>query len=139
MDAHVPEIDIIGGVFALHSRFNDQLDTMKTEWALSRPERSVIINLQQPRRLGWLAQELLLVPSSLTVIADNLTKKGYVVREDDPTDRRAKRLRLTEKGINARILFEENASDVVRDVTGLNEDEILQLACLMRKVTLKLK
>lgn len=132
--AHLSEIDIIGGVMALYSRIHDQLSELSVEHALSRPERSVIINLRQPRRLGWLAQELQLVPSAMTVIADGLTQKGLVIRENDPEDRRAMQLRLTKEGYDILNEFELAASRIVREAAGFTDAQVTELAVLMRKV-----
>ena len=49
-------------------------------------------------RPGILAETLSLEPSSLVRVVDHLIENGLVERHDDPQDRRAKILRLTEAG-----------------------------------------
>jgi MarR family transcriptional regulator for hemolysin len=50
-------------------------------------------------RPGILAETLSLEPSSLVRVVDHLIENGLVERHDDPQDRRAKILRLTEAGM----------------------------------------
>jgi MarR family transcriptional regulator for hemolysin len=50
-------------------------------------------------RPGVLAETLTLEPSSLVRVVDHLIENGLVARHDDPQDRRAKILRLTEAGM----------------------------------------
>ena len=49
-------------------------------------------------RVSELAERAQITKQSMGYLADSLTAAGYVTQEPDPTDRRAKRVRLTEKG-----------------------------------------
>jgi MarR family transcriptional regulator for hemolysin len=49
-------------------------------------------------RPGVLAETLSLEPSSLVRVVDHLLESGLLERHEDPNDRRAKILRLTEEG-----------------------------------------
>jgi MarR family transcriptional regulator for hemolysin len=49
-------------------------------------------------RPGVLAETLSLEPSSLVRVVDQLIESGLVARHEDPNDRRAKILRLTDEG-----------------------------------------
>ena len=49
-------------------------------------------------RLSALSERLLIRPASVTGVVDRLERAGLVGRENDPTDQRAKFVRLTDEG-----------------------------------------
>jgi DNA-binding MarR family transcriptional regulator len=51
-----------------------------------------------PQRMGHLAHRLGVVPRTITPMVDALEDGGLVTREDDPDDRRATMLRITDAG-----------------------------------------
>ncbi|MDX6366975.1 MAG: hypothetical protein QOK30_2051 [Nocardioidaceae bacterium] len=51
-----------------------------------------------PQRMGHLAHRLGVVPRTITPMVDALEEGGLVTREDDPDDRRATMLRITDAG-----------------------------------------
>ncbi len=55
-------------------------------------------------RLTELASRAGLTKQSVGEIVDDLTRLGYIERFPDPTDKRAKLIRLTEKGLDAQRL-----------------------------------
>jgi DNA-binding MarR family transcriptional regulator len=55
-------------------------------------------------RLTELAAKAGLTKQSVGEIVDDLTGRGYIERFPDPTDKRAKLIRLTEKGLDAQRL-----------------------------------
>ena len=57
-----------------------------------------ILNSSGPKRMSELAAAMDAAMSTTTGIVDNLVKKGMVIREADPQDRRAVVCRLSEKG-----------------------------------------
>jgi len=50
------------------------------------------------RRLTDLASSAGITAQSMSELVDDLERRGYVERRPDPTDRRAKRIHLTDKG-----------------------------------------
>jgi MarR family transcriptional regulator for hemolysin len=58
-------------------------------------------------RPGALADALGLEPSSLVRVVDHLIESGLLERRDDPQDRRAKILELTDEGKKTAALMEE--------------------------------
>jgi DNA-binding MarR family transcriptional regulator len=85
-------------------------------------------------RLTELAAKAGLTKQSVGEIVDDLTRLGYIERFPDPTDKRAKLIRLTEKGLDAqRIGFsffakleedwaESFGADRIADLRALLED-----------------
>ncbi|KGN37901.1 MarR family winged helix-turn-helix transcriptional regulator [Knoellia subterranea] len=57
-----------------------------------------VIGQHEPTRLGVVAQHLRIAPRSVTDVVDSLERREFVVREPDPTDRRATQVRLTPAG-----------------------------------------
>jgi DNA-binding MarR family transcriptional regulator len=57
-----------------------------------------ILNSSGPKRMSELASAMDAAMSTTTGIVDNLVKKGMVLREADPQDRRVVVCRLSEKG-----------------------------------------
>jgi DNA-binding MarR family transcriptional regulator len=62
----------------------------------------VIARSEEPPRMTELADQLGIVPRSLTGVIDSLEKAGLVRREIDPRNRRAILLHLTERGAAVR-------------------------------------
>ena len=69
-------------------------------------------------RPGVLAETLSLEPSSVVRIVDQLTGSGLVERHDDPNDRRAKILRLTEEGLKTAALMDQALTPFRRKLFG---------------------
>lgn len=57
-----------------------------------------VVAAEEPVRPSVLAEALRIVPRSATEVADALELHGWVLREPDPTDRRATSLTMTEEG-----------------------------------------
>jgi DNA-binding MarR family transcriptional regulator len=67
----------------------------------------LIARSEEPLRMTELADQLGIVPRSVTTVVDALEKAGLVHREIDPRNRRAILLRLTEQGGVARDQLRE--------------------------------
>jgi MarR family transcriptional regulator, 2-MHQ and catechol-resistance regulon repressor len=84
-----------------------------------------------------LAGKLLVSPSNLTTVLDNLERDGLVRRDRDATDRRVSIASLTEAG-EARLdsFFPQHVKRLVQAMSGLDADELLALGQLCRKLGL---
>jgi MarR family transcriptional regulator for hemolysin len=69
-------------------------------------------------RPGMLAEMLSLEPSSLVRIVDHLIHSGLLARHEDPQDRRAKILRLTEEGQKTAALMDQALTPFRRRLFG---------------------
>lgn len=132
LDRFSPEIQAIMGVYALYWKLEETLDCIDTD--LSHPECHMLIKLDQPKRMGVLAADMLSLPSTITSTADALESAEYLTRERDPEDRRAWLLVLTDKGAAARNMLVAEAGNLFRRASGLNEDETDEFARLARKI-----
>jgi len=67
----------------------------------NRPSHSSVmahIDIEGGTRLSTIASRANITPQAVGEVVDDLERLGYVVRQPDPADRRAKRIVLTEHG-----------------------------------------
>jgi MarR family transcriptional regulator, 2-MHQ and catechol-resistance regulon repressor len=84
-----------------------------------------------------LAGKLLLSPSNLTTVLDNMERDGLVRRDRHATDRRVSIVTLTAVG-EARLasFFPQHVQRVVQAMSGLDDDELAAFSQLCRKLGL---
>jgi MarR family 2-MHQ and catechol resistance regulon transcriptional repressor len=88
-----------------------------------------------PLPVNTIGPKVWLTPGSISVAVDRLVRKGLVSRNDQPDDRRVRRVELTPKG-RALITrgFREHAA-AMEDAAGvLSKDERLTLLRLLKKM-----
>lgn len=129
-----PEIESLMAVHLLYWKTEKQMEIINIDPPLTKNERHLIVRLEHPSRMGSLAKDMLVLPSTLTAVADSLEAEGLLVRHADPTDRRASLLSLTPKGIEIRLMLIAKAATFFAEVTGLSPREIEEFALLSRKI-----
>jgi DNA-binding MarR family transcriptional regulator len=129
-----PEIESLMAVHLLYWKTEKQMEIINIDPPLTKNERHLIVRLEHPSRMGSLAKDMLVLPSTLTAVADSLEAEGLLVRHADPSDRRASLLSLTPKGVEIRLMLIEKAATFFADVTGLSPKEIEEFALLSRKI-----
>lgn len=121
--------DVLDDVFSRHlSRFG-----------LSRTKFNALVHLRHATGLGLtlseLGQKLLVSRANITGLIDRLEKDGLVYRDADPRDRRAFRVRLSQR---AQDLMDSviplHGEFTSHAVSGLNEQEKEQLIQLLQKL-----
>lgn len=122
------------GVYALYWRMETAIDDTALAPRLGRTESRLLIHLDQPRRMGALAQLLLTGAPSVTAAADKLEDLGLVERMADPDDRRALLLHLTERGQHVRSELQDQVSALFRKISGLSKSDIDQFSALSLKI-----
>jgi MarR family 2-MHQ and catechol resistance regulon transcriptional repressor len=86
-----------------------------------------------------LAHKILRTGGNLTLVIDNLEKRGLVRRERDPDDRRYSTVSLTTEGESLiSAIFPEHAALVTEELHILTPAEQDELARLCRKIGLQL-
>jgi MarR family transcriptional regulator, 2-MHQ and catechol-resistance regulon repressor len=90
-----------------------------------------------PLTVGQLGGKILRSSGNMTLVVDNLVKRGLVTRQPRPEDRRAYEIHLTPAGreLIAEIL-PAHVSGVVGVMAALTADEQAQLAALCKKLGL---
>ena len=82
-----------------------------------------------------IGKKILKTSGNMTLVIDNLVKRGLVFRENNPDDRRFVIVRLTAEGENLiRQVFPRHAKIAELVFSALNEDELETLGVLMKKL-----
>jgi DNA-binding MarR family transcriptional regulator len=99
IDAEYPGSDILALHRATHATLHE-LTTRLADLDLPAADINVLANLADGagRTVGALAAATATRPSTLTSLLDRLARRGYLVRETDPDDRRSFVVRLTPDG-----------------------------------------
>jgi DNA-binding MarR family transcriptional regulator len=90
----------------LADRLRAHLEHAARSVGLTPHQAQLLMGLGRPTRMSELAELRLCDPSSITSMVHRLERDGFVTREIDPTDGRARRIRLTPKGRRARQRFQ---------------------------------
>lgn len=102
-----------------------------------KPAHSAVFAQIDPdgSRLTDLARGAGMTPQSMGELIDELEQLGYVVRQPDPTDRRAKLIVLTDKGRDCVAAGVATIEDLETDLTdSLGEKGHRQLRALLVKL-----
>lgn len=85
---------------------------------LSMPQFSLMMQMYHRGACGMsgLSERFEITPAAASQMVDKLVQSGFILREEDPTDRRAKLLNLTAKG---RKLIEQGNEERYRWMDGL--------------------
>jgi DNA-binding MarR family transcriptional regulator len=108
-----------GVILALHRATHATLHALTATLAdldLPAADINVLANLADGagRTVGALATATATRPSTLTSLLDRLTRRGYIVREPDPADRRSSVVRLTPAGQAAAVRAAEAIAELER-------------------------
>lgn len=99
------------------------------------PRFDLMAQLERTRdglKMGELSQRLMVTGGNVTGITDMLEKEGLVVRETDPRDRRAFRVRLTAAGLRQfRRMAQAHEQWIVTLFKGLTAKQKEQLVRLL--------
>jgi DNA-binding MarR family transcriptional regulator len=128
-------IRVIGMVERVMQPYFSRFGISGAQWGvlrnLHRAEQEQLPGL----RLTDLSERLLIRPPSVTGVVDRLERAGLVVRDGSPTDLRAKRVRLTDKG---RQIVEQvlavHGTKMESVLGGLSEAEQVQLHRLLSRL-----
>jgi len=98
---------------------------------LSMPQFSVLMQLHHRGACGMseISERFEVTPAAASQLVDKLVQNGFIVREEDPNDRRAKLLNITDKG---RELIQQGFEERYRWLDQLSErltdEERLQIS-----------
>jgi len=91
----------------------------------------LITRSEEPLRMAELADQLRVVPRSVTTVIDALEHAGLVRREIDPANRRAIRLHLTGKGLAVREEMRQArrqaSEDLFAPLSGAERGQLITL------------
>lgn len=103
-----------------------------------RPAHSAVfahIDIADGTRLTTLASRASMTPQALGELVDDLEAQGYVVRQPDPDDRRAKRIVLTERGRSAVAAGQATIAQMEAELrAAIGEQPIEQLHATLHRL-----
>ncbi len=116
----------------------EEVDRVLKEHALTRTGYMVMITLQMTegsaRPLGQLSKRLLVHPTTVTMVIDQLENAGLVARRPHPTDRRTVLAELTPAGHQAATAASAALADVGFGLPGIEDETADQISDDLRRV-----
>lgn len=97
--------ELIGLVFGAAGHLSADFNAAGAEHGLPHAQALLLLNLDEPMPMRAIADSLACEPSNVTGIVDGLERRGLVVRQADPGDRRVKQVVLTADGKRTRDLL----------------------------------
>jgi DNA-binding MarR family transcriptional regulator len=98
------------------------------EFDLSPMQLEVLMLLQSPMWMVFLADSLGCDASNVTGLVDRLEKRGLLTRHVDESDRRAKLISVTQEGAHLRTRLMERLAQPPPFIAGLSREEQRMLA-----------
>ncbi|MXO66818.1 MarR family winged helix-turn-helix transcriptional regulator [Altericroceibacterium endophyticum] len=126
---------------ALYLKFVRQLDSRMAANGVSLSRTKILLCLQKrgPMRSTSIADIYNLAPRTVTELIDALEKDGFLERQPDPSDRRAKLVSLTPEGIEAVNKTEPLRRELVDQIFGiLDTRELSEFRGMLDKLSLAL-
>jgi len=105
---------------------------------LSMPQFSLLMQMHHKGACGMseVSERFEITPAAASQLVDKLVQNGFIVREEDPSDRRAKLLNLTEKGRELILKgIEERYRWVDQLAKKLTDDERAQVSAALNIMT----
>lgn len=106
---------------------------------LSSAEGNILLHLStqgQEMRQEQLVEQLDVSKPAVSRALDSLEAKGYVTRQPDPDDKRAHRIRLTDKGVEIGPAIEEIYNRIFTlAVQGISQDELNHFMRLFGRIS----
>ncbi len=121
-------------IHLLHESLEAQIEAVDLDHSVPKNDFLMLVHLSEPKRMGALAEDMHVLPSTLTAIADRLEGAGLIRRQRDPDDRRAWLLDMTDKGRALQSRIMGLSTEMFRSITGLTAEEIKIFDHLMQKV-----
>lgn len=124
-------------LIALADRLRNLFDQAAADAGLTAGQAHLLMRLESPTRMGDLAHQQTCDPSSVTAMVRRLERDGFVERTVDPTDARARIVRLTAKGRRVRNHFVDSVGDGSGALDTLSPVERAALAGLFSPTSVR--
>jgi MarR family 2-MHQ and catechol resistance regulon transcriptional repressor len=119
---------------------NNRLNRYLTDNDLTVSQFGVLEALHHlgPLNQRALGQKLLKSGGNITMVIDNLEKRGHVVRKGDPDDRRAVLIHLTKSGQEfISSFFPSHLERIIEEFSVLSRKEKVELERICKKLGIK--
>lgn len=130
-------VDFLFAVFETQRLLRLYADKLAREYGLTRAQWAVLAKLErtQGQKQAELADVMEMAPISLTRLIDKLCECGLVERRSDDSDRRVKRLYLTEKAQPMLVKLAALRNEITATaLAGLAPDDIRRLVSQLETV-----
>ncbi|MCH7400599.1 MarR family winged helix-turn-helix transcriptional regulator [Belliella kenyensis] len=132
-----PYNKVVVNLLYTHSYFVTKQSALFKPYGLSPEQYNVmrILRGQQgkPITVSSIQDRMLNKMSNASRLVEKLKQKGYVVREECPSDRRQVDIVITESGLDILNQLEESVYAFNKTVVNLSEEETIQLNELLDK------
>lgn len=135
MQAMPPALRGLSAIYTAQDALRRALESDPRLSAYSNAEMQLLFHLDEPLRMGQIAQALHCLPSNVTALVDQLEKRRLVSREACLDDRRARQLVLTDLGRRERTDIIAAASEIFDTVTGISGRDLDKLLGLFDRTS----
>lgn len=132
-----PEQIIIGSMHKFVFHFDRDADASLASSNLSFAQCLALMAIQccPDKSQTSIVDFLALTPAAVSRIVDSLVERHLIVREEDPQNRRAHRIHLTESGENTLVASKETLMPIVRErLKRLSDEDKVTFTTLMAKI-----
>jgi DNA-binding MarR family transcriptional regulator len=129
-----PHVEITELVFRVAERLRHCFNTAAADLDLPPAQAQALANLGFPAPMRQLADVMACDASNVTGIVDGLERRGLVVRQAAPHDRRVKLVVLTEEGRRRREALRAHNAEAAAQVFDLPPDDQRALRDLLARV-----
>jgi DNA-binding MarR family transcriptional regulator len=126
--------DTVELLHELMGRMKQRFVSIALDLDLTPPQMGVLATLDDSTSMSRLASEMGCDASNITWMTDRLESRGLVERRPDPTDRRVKRLVLTDAGRKMRRHIERRLHTGLPGLDRLSAPERAQLGHLLERM-----
>ena len=134
MTSRIQTADTVDMLHDLVGRFRRRFAEIALELDLTPPQMGVLAHLDDSTSMSKLAAEIGCDASNITWMTDRLESRGLIERRADPSDRRVRRLVLTDAGRRLRRHIEKRLRAGIPELERLTGDERAQLSRLLEKM-----
>jgi DNA-binding MarR family transcriptional regulator len=122
--------EFIATMYVFAEQLRQEYDRAAADAGLTAQQAIVLTLLSESLPMSGLADRRHCDPSNITGIVDRLESKGLVERSTDPSDRRIKRVALTNAGRATKALFRDELQRV-SCLAGLAPDQRRHLLAML--------
>ena len=123
--------ELIGLVFDVAKHLSADFNASAAERGLPHAQALLLVGLDEPMPMRAIAVSLSCEPSNVTGIVDGLERRGLVVRQAAPGDRRVKQVVLTPEGERTRDMLRSRGNARAEEFFALPAGDRAQLRDLL--------